>query len=90
MEELLNVLRALPSLFGHVPLPARRLIATEFAVEILLFTLLVTVSFATGDDPFLRQPARYIKLATMCAAAIVALFVAAWSLFLTLQNRDVP
>ena len=90
MEELLNVLRALPSLFGHVPLPARRLIATGFAVEILLFTLLLTISFAAGNDPFLQQPARYIKLATMCVAAIVALFVTVWSLFLTLQNRDAP
>ena len=90
MEQLLNILQALPTLFGHVPRPAKQLIATGFAIEILLLTLLVTVSFAAGGDPFLQQPARYIKLATMCAAAIVALFVALWSLFLTLRNLDAP
>ena len=90
MEQLLNILRALPTLFGHVPRPARQLIATGFAAEFLLLTLLVTVSFAAGDDPFLQRPARYIKIATMCIAAIVALFVTLWSLLLTLRNLDAP
>ena len=90
MEQLLDILRALSILFGYVPRPARRLIATGFAVEVLLFTLLVTVSFAAGDDPFLQRPARYIKLATMCAVALVALCVSVWSLFLTLRSRDAP
>ena len=90
MEQLLDILRTLPSLFGHVPRPARRLIATGIAVEVLLFILLVMVSFAAGNDPFLQQPARHIKLATMCVAALVALCVSIWSLFLTLQSRDAP
>ena len=90
MDQLLDILRTFPVLFRYIPRPARRLIATGFAVEILLFTLLLTVSFAAGDDPYLQQPARYIKLATMCVAALVALCVSVWALFLTLRSRDAP
>lgn len=39
MERLLDILRALPSRFGYVPGPARWLIATGIAIEVLLFIL---------------------------------------------------